>query len=125
METEKVKNFDDLINIAAVSKTITVAGHDIKLKSLGYDEQSGMMDVIPDNIKESKKYDMLQKEILANAIVSIDGVVLTHENKVDLLSRAQTGFVNLMFAEYELLIGDQNKILEDVKKNILLVKKTP
>ena len=130
MET-KIKNFDDLKTMGCVSKSFTVGTHTIKMRSLSYEEQSILVASVPEvengekKIKEPRRFDIIQREILATAIDSIDGVVLTGEEKTSLIGESQTPFVNLLFTLYEQLLAEQNQIMDAVKKNISSLVKTP
>jgi hypothetical protein len=124
MEPKKPNNFDDLKTMGCVTKTLKIGAHEITMRSLGYEEQSQIVANIPDGIKDARKYDLIQKEMLAAAIESIDGTTLPLEEKVKLLGESQTALVNLLFAQYEQLLTAQTEIIEDVKKNISSPEKT-
>ena len=134
METKTVKNFDDLKAMGCVRKTLKVGTREIAMRSLGYEEQSQIVANVPEveknaagedvKVKESRKFDIIQREMLAASIESIDGQPLSREEKTGLLGDSQTAFVNLLFAQYEQLLTVQNQIIEDVKKNILSLEKT-
>jgi hypothetical protein len=121
---ENVKNFDDLINMGAVTKVVKLGTHEIKMRTLGFDEQSSISDNIPETSKDSKKLDILQKNIIAESIVSVDNVVLSKEEKMAMIGKMQNGVVNFLFNQFEIMVGEQSKILEDVKKNSSLSPKT-
>ena len=121
---ELVKDFSDLLDIGHVTKSITVGKHCIKLRTLSYDEQSGLIDAIPPEVKDFKRIDLLQKEMLATAIEDIDGVKLTKEQKKALLGNGQAAFCNFIFSEYEELVKEQTENIEDVKKNSSQLTKT-
>ena len=130
MET-KVKSFDDLKTMGCVAKSFTVGSHTIKMRSLSYEEQSILVASVPEvengevKIKEPRRFDIIQREILATAIESIDGIVLSGEEKTSLIGESQTPFVNLLFTLYEQLLAEQNQIMDAVKKNISSLVKTP
>ncbi len=127
MENKMVKNFDDLKSMGAVTKKLKLGAHEIVMRSLGYDEQSAVVASVPDTeqgpngpvpVKDSRKFDMIQRELLSASIDTIDGVKLSGEEKSELLGSFQTGLVNLLFGQYEQLLASQTEILDDVKKNI-------
>lgn len=123
---ELVKEFGDLINIGGVTKVVTMGNHKIKLRTLTYDEQTGVLEGIPADLKDSKRLDTIQKELLAAAIEDIDGKKLAKDELRYLLGNGQAAFCNSLFGEYEILLGEQAKSLEDVKKNSsIALKKTP
>ena len=119
---ELVKEFADLLNIGSVTRDVVLAGHTVKLRTLNFDEQSRVLDGIPTDAKDIRRMDIVQKELLAAAIESIDGKKLTKEEKITLLGTGQAAFCNLIFSEYEQLLAEQSKSLEDLKKNSSAVK---
>ena len=116
--TQKINSFEDLKTMGRVTKIIKLGAYSIKMHSLGYEEQSQILSNIPEGTKEARKYDIIQREILSASIESIDGIVLSGADKADLLGESQAAFVNLLFAQYELLLTEQNEIMDGVKKNI-------
>ena len=131
---KNLKNFDDLKAMGCVRKTLTIGKHQLTMRSLGYEEQSLIVATIPDTevigeeqvkIKDSRKYDLIQKAVLASAIEDIDGVKLSDKEKSDILGDSQTALVNLLFAQYEQLLAEQISIIDGVKKNISSLVPTP
>jgi hypothetical protein len=124
METKSIKNFDDLKTMGCVRKSFKVGEHTIAMRSLGYEEQSQIVANVPDGVKDSRKFDIIQKEMLAASIETIDGQTFSIEEKNSLLGDSQTAFVNLLFAQYEQLLTVQNQIIDGVKKNISSLETT-
>lgn len=125
---ELVKEFGDLLTMCGVTKVVKFGTHEIVLKTLTYDEQSNIMEAMSSvaDGKDTKRMDIVQKELLAASIETIDGKTLTKEQKLFILGNGQAALCNMLFNEYEALIGEQNKTLEDVKKNSsMVVLKTP
>lgn len=121
---EKIKNFDDLKTMGCVTRTFKLGSYEIKMRSLGYEEQSQLVANVPDGVKESRKFDLIQKELLAASIETINGEALSSEEKADLLGSLQTALVNLLFAQYEQLLAEQTQLIDEVKKNISSLAKT-
>lgn len=125
MENKDIVNeFGDLLGIYGVIRDVKVGSHVIRMRSLTYDEQSIVLGSVPADAKN--KLDVIQKELLVAAIETIDDKKIDSEQKRFLLGNGQAALCNLLFNEYEALMGEQSKLLEDVKKNSSAgLKKTP
>ena len=118
MENKELLNeFGDLLEALGVSKVVKIGKHEIRLRTLGYDEQSKILKAIPTDLKEVEKLDVLQKELLSAAIESIDNKKLPKQDIMYLLGIGQAALCNLLYNEYESLLGDQNQLTEEVKTN--------
>ena len=113
---EPLKNYNDLLDIGRITRDLTLSGHTIKLRTLSFDEQSALSDNIPPDVKDFKRLDLLQKELVAAAMESIDGDKLAREDKVSMLGNG-VALCNFLYSEYEEMLKEQVKTVEDVKKN--------
>lgn len=115
---KELEGFDDLINLGAVSKDITLAGHKIRLHTLNSYEYSKVTERIPDDMPtSSSRLEAMQREVLCAAIDSIDDKKLSAEAKRLLLSTGQLGLANLLYQQYAEMIDEQQVLLDDAKKN--------
>jgi hypothetical protein len=116
-----IKEFDDLLNFGSVSHSINVAGHEIALRTLTGKEHQDAMRSVPDagSTTESERLDVIQREIVAAALQSIDGKRLSQEEKSELLKAGQLGLSNVLYVEYIQMIDEQQKRLDTVKKTSL------
>jgi hypothetical protein len=114
-----MKDFNDLFEIGRVTKTIKIAGHEIVMHTLNSNEYSAMAGALKedDGVGLSKRLEALQREIVANAIETVDGKKLNSEEKSALVGMMQIGLSNMLYDEYGKMIEEQNKVLEDSKKN--------
>lgn len=113
-----VPSFDDLIDLGALKHVVELAGHKIILHTLNQKEYGQMTARMRDDYpNESKRMEVLQKEILAESIEEIDGARLSIEQKRALLDAAQLGLSNLLFIEYSNLLDKQAEILRGSQKN--------
>ena len=116
-----IKDFDDLISMGHMTKTVSIGSHVFALKTLSSGEYVSMTKKFPDNspMTEAEKFEAMQRLTLAHAIESIDGKSLSVEEKDRLLSLLQLAVSNMLYNEYMDLVADQSKKLEDAKKNSL------
>jgi len=115
--TKTLKDFDDLLTIGQVKRTVKVGKHLIMLSTVTSEDYNKAMDGVPDDAPSSKKMEIVQRELVATAIREIDGESLSHEEKVRILSMGQLALSNLLYNEYIELVEEQGKLLEDAKKN--------
>lgn len=114
----EISNFDDLINLGQLRKTVNIAGHAIALHTISALEYSKMTERLSDDLpSQSKRFEVLQREILCVAVDSIDGKTLTYEEKNRLFGMSQLALTNLLYAEYSDMVEEQSKFMDEVKKN--------
>lgn len=114
-----LKEFDDLINLGRVSRTVSLGKHSIVLDTLNSGEYADAMSRVPQggSVLDSDKLEAMQREIVSAAIRTIDGKELSSEDKTSIVSKGQLALSNLLYSEYVSMIEEQGKILEDAKKN--------
>jgi hypothetical protein len=114
-----LKDFNDLADVGRITRTIRVGNHDIVMHTLNSNEYSAMAGNLKDDdaIGMTKRLEALQREIVAHAIESIDGKKLSAEDSVALVGMMQIGLSNMLYEEYGKMVEEQNKVLEDSKKN--------
>ena len=113
-----LKEFNDLIDLGRVTRTVKVAGRDIRMHTLDSSEYAKMTERLgDDNISMGRRLESLQREVLASAIDSIDEKSISLEDKSKLVGQFQVGFSNLLYDEYGKMVEEQAKILEESKKN--------
>jgi hypothetical protein len=115
----ELKAFDDLIQMGQLTKTLKLGAHEFKLKTLSSGEYVAMTKKIPEGqtTGQAEKFEALQRITLSHAIEAIDGQTLSVEEKDRLLSVLQLAVSNILYDAYMDLVTEQNKQLEDVKKN--------
>ncbi len=115
----EIKEFDDLINMGHLRKSVKLGAHEFVLKTLSSGEYVAMTRQFPDNspMTQAEKFEAMQRATLAHAIESVDGKKLSVEEKERLLSLLQLAVSNMLYNEYMDLVADQTKTLEDAKKN--------
>jgi hypothetical protein len=106
-----LKDFDDLLNMGACTRSVTVGKHEIQMRTLKYED---IVSVAGDGAESASASHI---KILSMSIQTIDGKPLSMEDKMTLLKSAQIGLVNVLMAEYEKLIAEHDKMYDDVKKN--------
>lgn len=115
---EELKEFEDLVNLGAVTRTVKVGGYEIELKTLSSFEYSKMTERIRDDFPtHSKRLEAMQREIIAAAIYTINGKRLSLEAKQTILSTSQLGLANMLYTEYSSMVDEQSKMLESAKKD--------
>lgn len=114
-----IKDFDDLILMGQLTKTVKLGAHEFTLKTLSSAEYVSLTKKFPDNspMTQAEKFEAIQRLTLVHAIVSIDGKTPSSEEKERLISLLQLAVSNILYEEYMDLVADQAKTLEDVKKN--------
>jgi hypothetical protein len=110
---EPTVEFDDLINMGAMSREVKIGAHTITLKTLNYNTFTDMVT----GVEKGKSAMDMQVFVLANSISKIDGKDVSMEAKERLLKSAQMGLVNLLTSEYEKMLEEQGKLYDEVKKN--------
>ena len=113
----EISDFNDLINLGRITKAVEVNSHKIVLGTLNAEEYSAAMARIPEELQGAARMERIQREVIATAIQSIDSRVLDVDTRVKILSMGQLALSNLLYTEYVEMIGDQDKILEEAKKN--------
>lgn len=114
----ELKEFDDLINLGQVRRTVKLADHEIVMHTLSSLEYSKMTERLSDDLpNQSKRFEVLQREVLCAAVDSIDGKKLSYEEKTRLFSMTQLGFSNMLYAEYSSMVDEQARLLDEAKKN--------
>ena len=117
MGTVELKDFNDLINLGRVTRVMNIGGHKIVLGTLNSEEYNQAVSRIPADCPEASRMERIQREIIAAAIQSIDGETLDPDAKSKILTLGQLALSNMMYSEYISMIGEQDKLLEDAKKN--------
>jgi len=114
-----IKEFDDLIHMGHLSKTVKLGAHEFVLKTLSSGEYVALTKKIPDGpaITQAERFEALQRLTLAHSIESVDGKSPTVEEKDRLLSLLQLAVSNVLYDAYMDLVAEQNRQLEDAKKN--------
>ena len=113
-----IKEFDDLINVGHLTKTVKLGEHSFVLQTLSSAEYVSLMKKIPSKeTTQGEGFEALQRITLAHAIMSIDDRPLTYEEKDRLLSLLQLGVSNALYDSYTALVDEQNKLIEESKKN--------
>jgi hypothetical protein len=114
-----LKDFDDLINLGRVTRTVKLMSRNIVLGTLNSGEYADAMSRVPQNgtALDSDRLEGMQREIVAAAIRTIDGKELSQEDKISLVSRGQLALSNLLYTEYISMVDEQGRIIEDAKKN--------
>lgn len=114
----EIKNFDDLISLGQVRRTVKLAGHEITMHTLSTLEYGKMTERLSDDLpNQSKRFEVLQREVLCAAVDSIDGLKPSYEEKVRLFGMLQLGFSNMLYSEYSSMVDEQGSLLDEVKKN--------
>ena len=120
----ELKEFDDLINIGRVTRKVKLGSHEILLSTVSSgDFATAMSKVTGNSLMDSDRLESMQREIVAVAIRSIDGKELSYEDKAKLVAAGQLAFSNFIYTEYLSMVEEQNKILDDAKKNSSLAAK--
>ena len=115
---EELKEFEDLVSLGAIARTVTVGGYEIRLKTLSSFEYSKMTERIREDFPtHSKRLEAMQREIIAAAIDTINGKKLSLEAKQTILSTSQLGLANMLYVEYSSMVEEQSKVLETAKKD--------
>ena len=117
----EIKDFDDLIKMGQVRRVVKLGAHEIAMHTLSSDEYSGLSAAIGDD-PSKVKFEELQRSVLAVAIDTIDGKVPSKDEKIRLLGLSQLGLANMLYSEYTDMIIEQDKMLDDAKKNSSQVK---
>lgn len=113
-----LKNFNDLADIGSVKRAVKLGSHEVVLHTLNSQEYAGMADKIGDTeASTAKRFETLQREMLIAAVDTVDGQKLSYEDKAILLGMMQIGLSNRLYEEYGSMIEEQNKIIDDAKKN--------
>ena len=112
-----LKEFDDLINLGRVTRSLKLGSHEIVMGTLDSKEYAAAMTRIPAGASDGDKFEMLQREIVAAAIKTIDGKTLPQQDKVGIVTASQLGLSNMLYVEYLSLVEEQNLALEQAKKN--------
>ena len=114
----EINEFDDLMNLGKVTRTIKLLGKfEIELVTLGSGEYSNAMSRVPDGLPDSKRMECVQREMMAEAIKSINGKSVEYEKRIKILTGGQLGLSNLLYGEYLMMVDEQTKIIEGAKKN--------
>jgi hypothetical protein len=112
-----MKEFEDLISIGRVKRSFKIGSREITMHTLAGDEYATMSKNLGASSQEDKQFEALQRGVLASAIDTIDGKSLSLEEKMSLLGKVQFGLANMMYVEYMAMVSEQEKQLEDSKKN--------
>lgn len=114
-----IKEFDDLIHVGHLKKSVKLGSHEFVLKTLSSGEYVAMTKQFPDNspMTQAEKFEAIQRATLAHSIESVDGKKPTVEEKERLLSLMQLALSNMLYNEYMDLVAEQGKLLDDAKKN--------
>lgn len=112
-----LKEFDDLINLGRVTRKVKLGQREIELATLNSSEYASAMSRVPSEASSADKFEVIQREIVAASIVSIDGKLMAPSDKAKLVGAAQLGLSNVLYTEYMKMVEEQNKTLEDAKKN--------
>ena len=114
----ELNKFDDLMNLGQIKRKIKLGSHEVSLHTLGSLEYSKVLDRVgPGAIVDGKKLELLQRSILVQALDTVDGERVTEKEKEHILGGGQLGLSNLLYSEYLSMVDEQNKVLEDAKKN--------
>ena len=114
----EIKDFEDLISLGRVQRTVKLGSRDVLMHTLSTDEYAKMSQGLDDNEpSQAKRFESLQRGILSGAIESIDGKVMSGEDKTLLVGKLQLGTCNMLYDIYTKMVEEQNKILTDSKKN--------
>jgi len=115
-----ISDFDDLINLGQVRHVFPVGKHEVIMKTLTSLEYGKAMSRVPSEgtagITDINRLEIMQREVVASALESIDGQKLSHEDKVALLGAGQLGFANLLYSEYLNMVEEQTGIIDEAKK---------
>jgi len=117
-----LKEFDDLINLGRVKRTVKVVGHVINLATLTSLDYNKAMSRVPSEGNDSKRMEAMQREIVAMAIQDIDGKDLDQDKKLAILGLSQLGLSNLLYGQYAEMVDEQNSVIEEAKKNSLVAQ---
>lgn len=112
-----LKDFNDLADVGRVKRTITVGSHEIVMHTLNSNEYGALAARIGDEGGVTKRLELLQREVLVHSIETVDGKQLTVDDKASLVGMMQIGLSNMLYEEYGKMVEEQNKLLEDSKKN--------
>lgn len=114
----ELTDFDDLINLGRVTRTIKLGKHEIVLSTLNSKEYAEAMARVP-QVSEGRtdRFEAVQREMVVAAIRTINGKELSDKQKSAVLSGGQLGLSNLLYLEYIQMIEEQSKMLDDAKKN--------
>ena len=114
-----LEGFDDLLAFGRVSQAVKIGTHEFKLHTLNSQEYGRMTHAAGEDPKATtaERFEVLQRWTLAYAIESIDGKPVTPEQANELLSGAQLAISNALYDSYASMVSEQNKLLEDAKKN--------
>jgi hypothetical protein len=114
----EINEFDDLINLGRMTRSVKLAKHEIVLGTLNSKEYaSAMSRVLAAGRAEGDKMESTQREVVIAAIRNIDGKELSYQDKYAIVSSGQLALSNLLYIEYISLVEEQSKILDDAKKN--------
>lgn len=115
----ELKEFDDLINLGRVQRTVKVGKHEISLCTLNSVEYAEAMARTSGTggPLDSDRLESMQREMVIASIRAIDGKELSLKDKSELISKGQLALSNMLYSEYMGMVDEQGKVLEDAKKN--------
>jgi hypothetical protein len=115
----ELKEFDDLISLGRIIRSVKVLNRDIVLVTLNSSEYADAMSRVPQgsSVLDGDRLEAMQREIVAAAIRTIDGKELSKETKTALVSQGQLALSNLLYAEYISMVDEQSSIIDSAKKN--------
>lgn len=114
-----LEGFDDLLALGKVSHPVKIGSHEVRLhtlNSLEYGKMTRSAGDAPESTT-AERFEILQRWTLSYAIESIDGKAVTPEQANEILSGAQLAVSNSLYDAYVVMVSEQNKLLDDAKKN--------
>jgi hypothetical protein len=112
-----LKDFDGLLHLGRVARTVKVGGFEIKMHTLNAGEYTKMMERVGDDQSSAKRLESIQREVISSSIDTINGQTLSADDKSKLVGMMQVGLSNMLYEEYSSMAEEQSKVIEDAKKN--------
>jgi len=115
----EIKEFDDLINLGQIKRTVVLSGRKIDMHTLSSGEYAQMSHHVKSDpgTTQEQKFESLQRWTLAYSMDAIDSKPMSLDDKEKLLSLGQLALSNLLYTEYLGMVDEQDKLIQDAKKN--------
>lgn len=115
-----ISNFDDLINIGKLERKVSIGGHEFTLSTLSTAEYADMARRFPapdEKLADAERFEAVQRITLAHVCTAVDGNKLSLDDRHELMKKVQLGVSNRLYDEYMGMMSEQDKMLDDAKKN--------
>jgi hypothetical protein len=118
MNDKPALSITSLAQLGRVDKEIEVNSElRVKLHTLSVAEQQRALASIPEGLlNEIARYAFLQEAILIQATEAVNGQNVTREQAKEFYSMLQYNVMAELFGKYSDMAGEQNQVLEELKK---------